>query len=96
MAIESHTKERLRSLMDKHYSLTYAGSATANIFGHNLTYPFIRTFCSVKPEKPKKIEKLLDFLEEGETFSMVFIPGEETGIGEYVDQLDNKIDKKEI
>ena len=82
--------------MDKPHSLTYVGSATANVFGHNLTYPFIRTLCLVKLEKPEKIAKLLDILEEGETFSMAFIPGEETGIGEYVDQLDNKIDKKEI
>ena len=92
MTIESHTKERLKLLMDKPHSLTYVGSATANVFGHNLTYPFIRTLCLVKLEKPEKIAKLLDVLEEGETFSMAFIPGEETGIGEYVDQLGKTID----
>ena len=92
MTIEPHTKERLKLLMDKPHSLTYVGSATANVFGHNLTYLFIRTLCLVKLEKPEKIAKLLDILEEGETFSMAFIPGEETGIGEYVDQLGKTID----
>ena len=47
----------------------------------------MRTLCSVKLENPEKVTKLLDILEEGEDIPMVFIPGEETGIGEYVDQL---------
>ena len=78
----------MRAAMDnKSYSLTYVDTATANIFGHSLTYPFMRTLCSVKRENPEKVTKLLDILEEGEDIPMVFIPGEETGIGEYVDQL---------
>ena len=73
--------------MDKSYSLTYVGTATVNIFGHSLTYPIMRTLCSVKLENPEKVTKLLDILEEGDDVPMVFVPGEETGIGEYVDQL---------
>ena len=66
---------------------TYVGTTTVNIFGHSLTYPIMRTFCSVRLENPEKVTKLLGILEEGEDISIVFIPGEETGIGEYVDQL---------
>ena len=58
-----------------------------NIFGHSLTYPIMRTFFSVKLENPEKVTKLLGILEKGEDIPLVFIPGEETGIGEYVDQL---------
>ena len=47
----------------------------------------MRTLCSVKLENPEKVTKLLDILEEGDDVPMVFVPGEETGIGEYVDQL---------
>ena len=47
----------------------------------------MRTFFSVKLENPEKVTKLLGILEKGEDIPLVFIPGEETGIGEYVDQL---------
>ena len=87
MTIASQTKQNMRVAMDKSYSLTYVGMATVNIFGHSLTYPIMRTLRSVKLENPEKVTKLLDILEEGEDIPMVFIPGEETGIGEYVDQL---------
>ncbi len=65
-------------MKDKSYSLTYVGAATANIFGHCSTYPFMRTLCSVKLEKAKKVKQLLDASEEGDGISMVFISGEET------------------
>lgn len=68
-------------------SLTYVGTTTVNIFGNSLTYPIVRTFCSVRLENLEEVTKLLGILEEGEDISIVFIPGEETGIGEYVDQL---------
>ena len=68
-------------------SLTYVGTTTVNIFGNSLTYPIVRTFCSVRLENLEKVTKLLGILEEGEDIPIVFIPGEETGIGEYVDQL---------
>lgn len=87
MTIASQTKQNMRVAMDKSYSLTYVGTATVNIFGHSLTYPIMRTLCSVKLENPEKVTKLLDILEEGDDVPMVFVPGEETGIGEYVDQL---------
>ena len=87
MTIASQTKQNMRAEMDKSYSLTYVGTTTVNIFGHSLTYPIMRTFCSVKLENPEKVTKLLGILEEGEDIPLVFIPGEETGIGEYVDQL---------
>lgn len=87
MTIASQTKQNMRAEMDKSYSLTYVGTTTVNIFGHSLTYPIMRTFCSVRLENPEKVTKLLGILEEGEDISIVFIPGEETGIGEYVDQL---------
>ena len=87
MTIESRTKENITASMDKPYSLTYVGSATANIFGHNLTYPFIRTLLSVKLENPEKIIRLLEILDEGDDIKMVFIPGSDTVSGEYVDRL---------
>lgn len=87
MTIESQTKEKIIASMDKSYSLTYVGTATANLFGHSLTYPIMRTLLSVKLENPNKISKLLDILEVGEDISIVFIPGDEAGIGKYVDRL---------
>jgi len=47
----------------------------------------MRTLISAKLENPNKISKLLDILEIGESISIVFIPGEENGTGEYVDKL---------
>ena len=87
MTIKSQAKQYMRIAMDKSYSLTYVSTTTANTFGYSLTYPIMRTYCSVKLENPEKITKLLDILEEGEDIPTIFIPGEETGIGEYVDQL---------
>ena len=87
MTIASQTKQNMRAEMDKSYSLTYVGTTTVNIFGNTLTYPIVRTFCSVRLENLEKVTKLLGILEEGEDIPIVFIPGEETGIGEYVDQL---------
>ena len=87
MTIESRTKENITASMDEPYSLTYVGSATANIFGHNLTYPFMRTLLSVKLENPEKIIRLLEILDEGDDIKMVFIPGSDTVSGEYVDRL---------
>ena len=74
-------------MMDKPSSLTYIGSATVNIFGHNLTWPVMRTLLSVKLEDPEKIIKLLEVLDEGDDIKMVFIPGDDTVTGEYVDRL---------
>lgn len=87
MTIESQTKENIAASMDKPYSLTYVGSATANIFGHTLTYPFMRTLLSVKLEKPEKVIRLLELLDEGDDIPMVFIPGNDTVSGEYIDRL---------
>lgn len=86
MTIVPQTKKNLTA--DKPYSLTYVGSATVNIFGNSLTYPCIRTLLSVKLEKPKKTALLLEALEEGDDLKVVFIPGDESGIGEYIDLLD--------
>lgn len=86
MTIVPQTKKNLTA--DKPYSLTYVGSATVNIFGNSLTYPCIRTLLSVKLEKPKKTALLLEALEEGDDLKVVFIPGDESGIGEYIDRLD--------
>ena len=44
----------------------------------------------LKGGKPQKIAQLLNVLEEGDDLKMVFIPGERTGIGEYVDCLYQK------
>lgn len=87
MTVESRTKENIAVSMNKPYSLTYVGSATANIFGHNLTFPFMRTLLSVKLENPEKIIRLLEILDEGDDIKMVFIPGDDTVSGEYVDRL---------
>lgn len=87
LTIESRTKENVTALMDKPSSLTYIGSATVNIFGHNLTWPIMRTLLSVKLENPEKIIKLLEVLDEGDDIKMVFIPGDDTVTGEYVDRL---------
>lgn len=73
--------------MDKPYSLTYVGSVTVNIFGHSLTYPCMRTLRAAKLEKPQKIMLLLKALEEGDELKIVFVPGNESGTGEYVDRL---------
>lgn len=96
MTIVPQTKKNLTASMDKPYSLTYVGSATVNIFGHSLTYPFMRTLLSVKLEKPKKIELLLEALEEGDDLKLVFIPSAESGIGEYVDRMDKTTDKNSV
>lgn len=69
------------------FNASYVGSATANIFGHNLTYPFMRTLLLVKLENPEKIIRLLEILDEGDDIKMVFIPGSDTVSGEYVDRL---------
>lgn len=87
MTILPQTKGKLIAAMNKPYSLSYVGSATVNIFGQRLTYPCMRTLLSVKLEKPQKIAQLLAVLEEGDDLKIVFIPGERTGIGEYVDCL---------
>lgn len=87
MTIESQTKENIAASMDKPYSLTYVGSATANIFGHTLTYPFMRTLLSVKLENQEKVIRLLELLDEGDDIPMVFIPGNDTVSGEYIDRL---------
>lgn len=87
MTIVSQTKKNLTALMDKPYSLTYVGSVTVNIFGHSLTYPCMRTLLAAKLEKPQKIMLLLKALEEGDELKIVFVPGNESGTGEYVDRL---------
>ena len=46
------------------------------------------TLLSVKLEKPKKTALLLEALEEGDDLKVVFIPVDESGIGEYIDLLD--------
>ncbi len=96
MTIVPQTKKNLTASMDKPYSLTYVGSATVNIFGNSLTYPCMRTLLSVKLEKPKKIALLLEALEEGDELKMVFIPGDESGTGEFVDRLDTMKDEDNI
>lgn len=93
MTIVSQTKKNLTALMDKPYSLTYVGSVTVNIFGHSLTYPCMRTLLAAKLEKPQKIMLLLKALEEGDELKIVFVPGNESGTGEYVDRLDKTTDE---
>lgn len=87
MTIAPQTKQNLTESSEKPYSLTYVGSATVDIFGNSLTYPCMRTLLSAKLENPSKIVRLLEILEEGEEMPVVFIPGEETGVGKYVDKL---------
>lgn len=87
MTIVPQTKQNLTESSEKPYSLTYVGSATVNVFGNSLTYPCMRTLLSAKLENPSKIVRLLEILEEGEEMLVVFIPGEETGVGKYVDRL---------
>lgn len=65
MTIVPRTKKNLTASMDKPYSLTYAGSATVNIFGNSLTYPCMRTLLSVKLEKPEKLRCYSTLLKKG-------------------------------
>lgn len=87
MTVLPQTKENMTSFIEKPSSFSYVGSATVSIFGHNLTYSCARTFLCAKLENPQKVAQLLEILEEGDDIKMVFIPGDESGVGEFADRL---------
>lgn len=87
MTIEKRTKENLLSFDGKSSSLTYVSSATVTLFGHEHDITLMRTLTSVVLQEPEKVKRKLEVLDEGDDIRLVYLPGDTSANGTFVDQI---------
>ncbi|MFA6940499.1 MAG: hypothetical protein WCQ54_05875 [Clostridiaceae bacterium] len=72
---------------DSQYSISYIGSIHVRLYGEQYHFPIIRTYERVKVNNLQKLKQKAEILDEGDIIKIEYLPGEENGIGSYVDML---------
>ena len=80
-------KENLLTSAEKMHSLSWVGGVTAHLFDQDYHFTLLRTLASVVIDNYEKVKQKLTVLESGDDIRMVYLPGESSGNGIFVDKL---------
>ena len=85
--IDEQMKENLLTSAEKMHSLSWVGGVTAHLFDQDYHFTLLRTLASVVIDNYEKVKQKLTVLESGDDIRMVYLPGESSGNGIFVDKL---------
>lgn len=74
LCIGAGTKNKLKEAGEKASSYTEVTTMTINVFGHEITCPFVRILKCAKLENKEKTLKKVEACETGDTIRIAFVP----------------------
>lgn len=85
--LQESTKEEIQGFLEGLYRMSCSDTKHLTIFGRDYNLPCLCTWTCAKLASPDKIKALLDILDLGDPFKLTFIPGGDSGKGEFLEQL---------
>ena len=75
--IDQNFREKLLSMDDESFALSYVGIGHAAFFGADIEFRFMRTLQSAKLKDVERVKQKVEVLDDGDDIKLTFCSGEE-------------------